>query len=184
MTNSQEIIQKIDNVSDKLNQNVYQVNDIWVHDVVFTWRWWIGLLLTIMPWILWIFFRKKESTDRFLYIAFIIILLCVLLDVTGDQYGIWRYRFNLVPIVPTYFPWDFTLMPVTIISLMQFQPKLSPIIKAIVFSLGTSFIGEPLFQWIDVYEPIHWKYEYSVPIQFCIYLLCHWIYQKRFYVEK
>ncbi|WP_420063844.1 CBO0543 family protein [Metabacillus litoralis] len=132
---------------------------------------------------LWFLYRRKESTDRLLYVAFIVIIISIVLDVIGDQYGIWHYRYNVFPIIPTYFPWDFTLMPVSIISLLQFKPKASPWIKAGLFALGSSYIGEPFFYWIGVYQTIHWKFTYSVPIQFCIYLFSHWIYNKEFHIN-
>ncbi|NRD80176.1 hypothetical protein HPT25_22840 [Bacillus sp. BRMEA1] len=177
-------IQKINENNNKITALIQQRQDIWVSDVVFTWRWWLGLAFTIIPWILWCIFRKKESTDRLLYVAFLVIIISVVLDVFGDQYGIWHYRYNVVPILPTYFPWDFTLMPISIIFLLQFKPNWSPWIKAFIFALGSSYIGEPIFHWIGVYQTIHWRFTYSVPIQFCIYLLMHYIYQKNFHFQK
>lgn len=182
--NSNQTIQKIDEINNKATKVIIQMKEVWMSDVIFTWRWWIGLILTIIPWILWYLFRRKESTDRLLYIAFIVIIISVGTDVIGDQYGIWHYRYNLLPILPTYFPWDFTLMPIAIITLLQIKPKSNPLIKATIFALGSSYIGEPIFYWIGVYQTIHWRFTYSVPIQFCIYLLMHWIYNKKFQIEK
>jgi len=184
MFHNQEVLHKIDQNNDELTRLIYQRSDIWVNDVVFTWRWWMAFILTILPWVLWAFYRKKESTDRYLYIAFLVIVITVIFDVFGDQYGMWHYRYNLLPIVPTYFPWDFTLMPVSIITLLQIKPKTNPFIKAVIFALSTSYIAEPFFQWVDVYQPIHWRFIYSVPIQFCLYLLVHRIYQKKFQIDK
>ncbi|MFZ3590271.1 CBO0543 family protein [Bacillus sp. DJP31] len=67
----------------------------------------------------------------------------LVLDVLGDQLGIWHYRFNVLPVLPSYFPWDITLMPVTIMFFSQVKPHVNPIIKAVLFTLLTSYISEP-----------------------------------------
>lgn len=52
-----------------MNEQVHQAHvellHIWLKDIVFTWHWWIDLSLTILPWILWLKVRKKESTHRY-----------------------------------------------------------------------------------------------------------------------
>ena len=58
-------------------------------------------------------------------------------------------------------------------SLIQFKPHTNPFIKAFIFAAGSAFIGEPFFAWIKTYSPENWKYIYSFPILFCIYLLGH-----------
>lgn len=184
MFNNQEVLKIMDSNINKITDLVYQKQDIWIHYVVFSWRWWIGLILSILPWVLWMLFKKKASSDRYLHVGLFIIILSTFLDVLGDQYGFWHYRYNVLPLVPTYFPWDFSLMPVVIMFLIQIKPKANPFLKAAIFAIGTSYIGEPLFHWISVYQLIYWRYTYSVPIQFGIYLISHWLYQKKYYLEK
>jgi hypothetical protein len=68
--------------------------------------WWFGVFLSIVPWIAWFAFRKKQSTDRLLYAGFFVMVISLVLDVLGDQFGLWHYRFNVIPVLPTYLPWD------------------------------------------------------------------------------
>lgn len=42
----------------------------------------------------------------------------------------------------TYFPWDLTLMPVSIMVLLQIKPTANPWLKAIVFALFASYAAE------------------------------------------
>lgn len=35
-------------------------------DFLFTWQWWFGIALFIVPWIIWFILRNKESTGRLL----------------------------------------------------------------------------------------------------------------------
>ncbi|TLS48972.1 hypothetical protein FE782_27935 [Paenibacillus antri] len=147
--------------------------DIWQERVLFTDLWWLGVGLSVVPWIVWYLVRKKSSTDRLFYAALFVAVVSLTLDVLGDQFGIWHYRFNVIPVLPTYLPWDLTLMPVTVLLLLQAKPSANPYAKAIFFALLASFVGEPLFDWLDIYHPKNWRYVYSVPIQFLIYLGAH-----------
>lgn len=171
----QEIIHLIDQNASKAEKIIDQKVDIWSSYTLFSDLWWMGVALTVVPWILWFFYRKKESTDRLLYIGFYVMVFSLTLDVLGDQFGLWHYRFNVIPVLPTYFPWDITLMPLTIMVLLQVRPKSNPYLKAILFALGSSYIAEPFFAWLQVYNPIRWNYSYSVPIQFIIFLTAHYL---------
>ncbi len=119
--------------------------------------------------------RNKNSTDRILYVGFFVMSISLTLDILGDQFGYWHYRYNVIPIVPTYLPWDMTLMPLAIMFLIQVKPKINPYLKAILFALLTSYVAEPFIKWLMIYNPKEWKYSYSVPIQFIIYLVAHYL---------
>jgi hypothetical protein len=171
---------------DNVNQihSLIQVKiQIWREHVLFSGLWWLGVLLSIVPWIIWFWIRYRQGTDRILYAGFFVMVISLMLDIVGDQIGFWHYRFNVIPIVPTYFPWDLTLMPLSVMVLIQVKPKEHPIIKAIFFALITSYVGEPIMKWLMIYNPITWRHTYSVPIQFIIYLIAHWL-SKRDKFEK
>jgi hypothetical protein len=168
----------IDDNENALKDLVYQKIDIWSEHVVFSGIWWLGVVLTILPWIIWFIYRKKNSSDRILYVGLFVAVISLCLDVIGDQLGLWHYRFVVIPFLPTYIPWDLTLMPITVMFLIQIKPKVNPLIKAVLFALSSSYIGEPIFNWLGVYVLDSWKYSYSVPIQFVIYLIAHHLSQR------
>ncbi|WP_336784986.1 CBO0543 family protein [Paenibacillus sp. MMO-177] len=177
-------------VADLIDENYYKIEElldqkmqIWSDYVVFSGLWWLGVILSVAPWILWILLRNKQSTDRILYAGFLSTILALMLDVLGDQYGLWHYRFNVIPLIPTYFPWDVTLMPVGIMFLLQLKPEGSPYLKALVFALITSYAAEPFFQWLGIYQPMKWHHTYSVPIQFGLYLLAHYFSRRQKFQE-
>lgn len=178
--NVSDIIKEMDQIDGKIQDMLFFKFDYWAEHVIFSWRWWLGIGLTIIPWLIfWTVFRKKPYMDRLLFVAAWVMIISALLDILGDQYGFWHYRFNVIPAVPTYFPWDYTLMPLSVILLLRIKPKANPLIKAIIFSLLTSFVGEPFFHWIDIYALDKWKYIFSVPIQILIYLFAHHIFTFR-----
>ncbi|CAN7654495.1 hypothetical protein LJR153_005060 [Paenibacillus sp. LjRoot153] len=170
-----DIVKLIDENTEQIQSLIQVKVHNWQAYVLFSGLWWFGVILSVVPWIIWFFVRKKHSTDRILYVGFFVMVISLVLDILGDQFGFWHYRFNVIPILPTYFPWDITLMPLTIMFLIQVKPKANPFFKAILFALLTSYVGEPLIKWMMIYNPLKWKYTFSVPIQFAIYLIAHYI---------
>ncbi len=165
----------IENAYSLISQANSEMIDLWwKYTFLVDWQWWLGITLTIVPWVLWIIFRKKESTYRLLLAGFFALIVSSWFDLIGILFGLWSYYHKVIPLTPAFFPWDFSLIPVTIMFLLQIKPDTKPLIKGILFSIFTSFIAEPVFVWLDIYNPKHWEYIYSFPIYIIIYLLCDW----------
>lgn len=188
MQHKENVKRLIDENYDQIHRLIQKKIDIWTEYVLFSGLWWIGVGLSVVPWIIWFLFRKKNSTDRILYAGFFVIVISLAFDILGDQFSLWHYRYNVLPIVPTYFPWDITLMPVTVMLFLQVKADMNPIVKAIIFGLFSGYLAEPFFHWLEVYVPTKWKFTYSVPIQIIIYLIAHYISRRNkfspFYEKK
>ncbi|MFB4166064.1 CBO0543 family protein [Alteribacillus sp. JSM 102045] len=167
----QQIKQAYDLVVRANNQMFY----IWKENVIYTWQWWLGVGLTISPWIFWIIFRKKDSTIRLLSTGVFVILIISWLDFIGISLGLWYYTYEVLPFIPNYLPWDFSLLPLFILSLIQIKPNVSPLIKAVFFSVVSAFVAEPFFKSIGLYQPIYWKHVYSFSVYIVIYLIADYI---------
>lgn len=164
---------------DELTRNSFnlskELQKEWMKGTIFTWHWWLLVALTVLPWVFWIFWHKKDSTNRLLYAGFFSILVAKLLDVLGATFGFWEYTAKVIPLMPPLFPWDSTLMPVTVMTFIQYKPKISPYIKAITFAAIASFVMEPAAVWLGLYKPLLWKHIYSFPIFAVIYLAANWL---------
>ncbi|WP_227939525.1 CBO0543 family protein [Alkalihalobacillus deserti] len=156
-----------------------QMLEIWKNDVLFTWQWWLGVGLTIIPWLLWIKYRKKDSTIRLLSAGFFVILISSWLDCLGVVLGLWYYVYEVFPFIPSYFPWDFSLLPVIIMVFIQIKPTTHPLIKGITFSGISSFLAEPFFIGIGLYRLLNWEHIYSFPIYIVIYLMADYISKRK-----
>lgn len=160
---------------EKLHDVHLQYYDFWINHVLFTWRWWVALSLIILPWVIWILVRKKESTDRLLYVAGFVMVFSSALDMIGLSLDLWYYPVTAFPLMPEFNPFDICALPVATMLFIQYFPTVSPYIKAIVYSITSSYIFEPLNVWLGLYRLVHWKYYYSVPIMFFLYLLANYI---------
>lgn len=178
-----EYIKGVEAAYDLIKQSNKDMISVWFEFTLWSWQWWIGVVLAVVPWVLWFIFKKKESTNRLLFVGFFIILISSWLDIMGILFGLWSYYHNVVPFSPAFVPWDFSLLPVTVMFFLQIKPKIKPIYKALMFSILNCFIGEPLFVLLGIYNPKHWRYIYSFPIFITIYLLCDW-FSKRSHFEE
>lgn len=73
-----ENVKKI--IDDNTNQAlevIQQKIEIWSNHVVFSSLWWFGVVLSILPWLIWIKYRKKDSTDKIKAILFAIFSACI-----------------------------------------------------------------------------------------------------------
>lgn len=167
----------LDEVYKILARDNSKLYDIWATQILFSWRWWTLLGLSIIPWIIWFKIRNKNDIVRLLFVGLVAAIISNTLDTIGVIYNLWHYDWKITPFIPMYFPWDFTLMPVGIMIMLQFKPKINRYIKAIIFSFGCAYVFEPLFSWLSVYHTIHWKYWYSFIINIFLYLYYDYLYR-------
>jgi len=168
---------------EKLHATHIEFYDLWRTNVLFTWRWWIAVSLIVLPWTIWLFIREKESTHRLLFVAFFVMVFSSALDMFGIALNLWYYPVTVLPLMPEFNPFDICALPVATMLSIQYFPNANTYIKAGIYSIISSFIFEPLNQWIGLYERIHWEYYYSVPIMICIYLFANYLASKNNFAE-
>ncbi len=145
--------------------------DIWKQLLLFTPRWWLGFILSTLPWILWWKFHNRKFTGDLLRAGFFMAIVCLVLDSIGLQFSLWIYPYNMFPFITGYFPWDLTLLPVSVMFMIEFKPKWSPWLKGVIYAVLAAFIGEPIAMALDLYIPVHWSNLYSFPIYILLFLL-------------
>lgn len=167
-----ELYKEVDKVNDKYF-------NFWKEHTFLHWDWWVSMGLTIIPWLIWWKYRDKENTARFMFSAFFIVIISSWLDFLGVVCGLWYYTGKIIPSIPSYIPWDFCLVPVTMTLLMQIRPEGSPLKKAVLYGVLAAFIGEPLFELIGFYTRLKWENIYSFPIYILIYLCADWVSKRK-----
>ncbi|MFC0211614.1 CBO0543 family protein [Paenibacillus chartarius] len=169
---------KMDAIGD-LYERFHQLHEefgrLWYEHTFLHWDWWISVVLSLGSWSLWIGYRKKNSTHRLLYAGIVAILLSVCLDYIGTSLGLWYYSGKLTPSFPAWLPFNFCMLPVTIMYLIQTKPHIAPWKKGLFYGLSTAFIGEPIFAWAGYYVLTGWQYYYSAPIYILLYVFCDWL---------
>ncbi|WP_308635221.1 CBO0543 family protein [Paenibacillus silvisoli] len=172
-------VQKVKEAHDAIAQAQIDFVPVFMNEMPFTFGWWIKVAEVTLPWTLWIVVRKKESTSRLLFVGFYVMIISCYLDYLGISYGAWRYLVKLTPTIPSYIPWDFSMIPVFVLLLIQFKQRIHYLWKALFFGLFTSFVAEPFYKWIGHYDPKEWKYVYSLPIYMAIYIIADWLSKRK-----
>lgn len=172
MTVQPEKIEEVKKFVDQVVNANAEFADYWMKNTFLHWDFWVSISLSILPWLLWAYFRKKESQGRLLLAGLLMIIVSTWFDFLGVITGLWFYTGKVIPTIPTYIPWDFCILPVIVMLTIQTKPSIRPWKKGILFSAGASFIGEPIFKWLGFYVDVNWNELYSFPIYFIIYLLC------------
>lgn len=144
--------------------------EYWLDHTLWSWDFWLSVALAILPWLLWILVRKKESQGRLLHAGMFVIIIVSWLDFIGVVFGAWSYTGKVIPTIPSYIPWDFCLLPVSIMLALQFKPNIKPWIKGLIYAGLTAFVGEPIMTWLGLYMEQNWSMIYSFPVYFLIYL--------------
>ena len=163
--------------SRKLYEEIHQTHTkyraFWKETTLWHWEFWLSLFLTVFPWIVWWFYRKRGSEGRLLLVGFFVLLVASWFDFLGVAFGAWFYTGKALPAMPTFFPWDFSLLPVSLMLWLQFQPHWNAFVKAVIYALFIAFVGEPFFEWLGFYTPLKWSAYYSFPIYIVIFLVSH-----------
>jgi len=157
--------------------------ELWVNNILFTWRWWIAVGLIILPWILWLLIRKKKSADRLLYAGLFIMVSSSALDMSGIAMNLWCYPINVFPLMPEFIPFDICALPVATMIFIQFFPKVNAFIKAALYAMLGSLVFQPLMAWVGLYENLGWKHYYSLPILFILYIVANYLSNKNNFDE-
>jgi hypothetical protein len=166
------------NQIDQANQLIIEANQLIIEAIMnaflFTWQWWIGFSMLVVPWIVWVIFRKKESTGRLLLAGFVVMVMSTIMDSFGVAAGKWSYPIRIVPSALVYFPFRFGLLPVLVMFFLQIKPTINPFLKAVIFGLLGAYVGMPIMAMIDLYKNIDWAYTYSFFILTGMYLIAYW----------
>lgn len=148
----------------------------WLKHDLFTFPWWVLLMTLIAPWMIWWKLVDKSRIAVILVYGLFMSILIIMLDEIGISFGLWSYPTQLIRILPGLYPVDFSFLPVAHMLLFQyFRNWRSFLIAVTITGAVFSFLGEPLFVWLDIYELNHWEYYYSFPIYIAKAILVKWL---------
>ncbi|MEG6584448.1 CBO0543 family protein [Dendrosporobacter sp. 1207_IL3150] len=150
--------------------------DHWLHYEAFTWQWWSLVFFLFAPWLLWIKIVNKKKIVEISLFGILIFVLTTGMDAIGVSYQLWNYPIKLAAKLPHMFSMDTTVFPITFMIIYQYYPTWHLYLKVtIIISAIFSFIGEPLLEYLKVYNTTGWKYIYSFPIFILIGAVCKYI---------
>ncbi|MBI0580128.1 hypothetical protein IEC97_22495 [Neobacillus cucumis] len=157
-------------VQDKRLKFLESYHEYWTEHAFLTWQWWILVLATIFIWILWWKKVNKNQIQLILNYGLILAFISLLLDMVGQNYGLWAYPIRLYwAFIPPLVPFDMSFIPVIFMLIYQkYGQKWTYFLIAVsITSACISFLIEPLFKWMGIYVIYNWRSIYS----FVIYIM-------------
>lgn len=150
----------------------------WLNQDLFSWQWWLLIIVLIVPWIFWWKYVDRKRLMEVLSFGLIALIISSYLDAVITELGWWSYHVWVIPLWPRLIPADFTVIPVTLMFIYQkFGSWRSFNLAMLTVSVIFSFVGEPFLGWIDVYELNGWRHIYSFPIYIAIGVFIKWLIQ-------
>ncbi|MBM6618714.1 CBO0543 family protein [Bacillus suaedaesalsae] len=138
--------------------------EYFIHEILFTFQWWLLALFIVLPWIIFFLLVKRKAMIETLLYGSIISMLAVFLDDLGVELQLWSYKYQFFKLIPRLNPVDYCILPVFYMLIYQtFRTWKSFVIAMTLFSAVASFIAEPIFIWLDIYLPNKWEHWYSFP---------------------
>jgi hypothetical protein len=150
---------------------------------IFSWTWIIEIVLIIIPLLIWWKLVDKRRLLEICVFGLIINIQAAFLDVAGSDYVLWEYPSHVLPQLALLIPVDYVILPTIGMYLYQrFATWRSFTAASAIMSAFMAFLCEPFAVLIRMYRLISWRYIYSFPIYFVIYISARAV--TRFFVRK
>ncbi|TYP68085.1 CBO0543 family protein [Paenibacillus methanolicus] len=179
--NFEEGLKKVDEANRQIVEANGMVTDVIATTFIYSWKWWFGVALIVVPWATWFIIRERKSTGRLLCAGLFIMIFSAVLDTLGIENGLWTYPVKVIPSPTISFSFRLSVLPVLAMVFIQYKPRIHPFLKAVVYGGGAAYIGLPLLATIDMYKKINWQYSYSFGILTVMYLTAYSLYNLNSY---
>lgn len=157
----------------------------WLNHFVFSGEWWILLIITIVPWLLWWRLVDKSRILEISLYGLFISSVSTFLDILGWNYSFWFYPHTLLGTCTPLIPIDYTLLTIVYMVLYQYFSKWKSFtMMLLILSFILAFIMEPIAEMIDFYKPLKWHHIYSVPGYIVIGVFSKWLIEKSLKIQR
>lgn len=150
--------------------------EYWIQHDLFSYQWWLLVILLIVPWIVWWRFVDRNKISQILLFGSLLMILVMMLDDFGVESHLWSYPYQLFNLMPRLISIDQGIIIIAHMFLYQFFPKWKKFLIAnTVMAILFTFIFEPIVVWIGIYKLENWRYIYSLPIYIMKATLIKWL---------
>lgn len=150
----------------------------WRENVLFSPIWWLLLINTLVVIGIWWRFVDRKRIGRILLFGFIVFSSVMFLDMLGGELQWWDYPSMVLPWGARVISVDIMIAIYFMLIYQKFRRWRSFILASVIMATFFAFVFEPLARMINIYEPIRWKYVYSIPIYTALSAAAKWIAEK------
>lgn len=152
----------------------------WITEELFSFPWFFNLVFLAIIYLLWIKLVDKRRLRELLLFGSLIAVASALIDIIAVTIGLWEYKVRLFPLSPAPFPFDYTVLPIMYIVIMQYTSSWRDFLLGSLLASGLfSFVLSPVYVLLGIKEYHNFKHFYLFMICFgfttLIKLIYDWI---------
>jgi hypothetical protein len=152
----------------------------WLDNDLFTFKWWLLLFITMVPWIVWWKIADKKEITHILLFGLFVGIESVLIDIFLTNLRVWAYITRILYLLqPILLPYDLTILPIIYMLLYQkFIQWKSFLIAITLMALLLTFVLEPTLEWMKINKEYNFPSIYSLALYILIAIFSKWIVEK------
>lgn len=157
----------------------------WRYLDLFTWQWWLLVIVLIIPWLVFIKKVDKKRLPETLLLGTWVMIISETFDHIGYELGMWTYLVEIFPLFPRFEEVNFSVLPVTYMLIYQNYRGWKKYVQAITVAAGIfTWVCEPILIWLGLYVPLKWNLSYGFPIYITIGVITKWGIEKVYTLAK
>lgn len=92
----------------------------WVSEEVLSFAWFFNIAFLLVFYVVWIKLVDKRRLRDLLLFGSLIAVVATFLDIVAVTIGLWEYKVRLFPLGTAPFPFDFTIIPILYMLVLQY----------------------------------------------------------------
>ena len=149
----------------------------WLSQELFSFPWFFNIITLALIYALWIKLVDRKRLRELLLFGSFIAVSAAIIDLIATSQGLWEYTNRVFPIYPATFPFDFTVVPILYMLVMQYTSTWKSFLLGSVIASGIfSFIISPIYIWVGTKVYHNFNYVYMFLLVFIDTLVLRAIY--------
>lgn len=148
----------------------------WINEELFSFTWWFTLLFMAVGYVIWWKLLDKSRFIELLLFGSLLAVIAAVTDTIADNLTLWLYKVRIFPLMPAFFPYHLTLIPIFLMLVYQYTKKWSTyLLGTVLASVIYSFVFVPLFVAVGEIQFIKWNYGYTFMLTLVRAVLARWV---------
>jgi hypothetical protein len=160
------IMQDINNLMDKIlefRKQMKQINyDLYMHHILFSFKWWVILFIVILLLFIWWKLVDKKRFPEIALTGFVTAIITAISDNIGLEMVLWAHPLQLFGLIRNIHELELVIVPISFMLLYQYFVGWKKYIIAVTtYAIFAAYIIIPFSVRFGTYKIINWKYTYS-----------------------
>jgi len=92
----------------------------WSTQEIFSFAWFFNIAFMVILYVIWAMVVDKQKLRELLLFGSFVAVSATFIDIVAVSIGLWEYKVRLFPINPAPFPFDFTVVPILNMLVLQY----------------------------------------------------------------